>query len=219
MEESSEESEVDIDAAGRGGDARAHHLAVGLLHVAGAQVAHRAGARARPTQVLQMPIRQPCGSSAPACSPATSSGVVPSASISRSLARKRTRPPSAHAGGGDDRPEALEVQPLGEPARSKRSVSASSRPAGPHAHVSRSRQSGTRRSRSAHVPKRPSRSPWCSCSRKPRWVRASRRSSASEDRVLARRGDVDVHNVAEARRRVPEPAQHAHHGRDRRCRR
>ena len=41
-----------------------------------------------------MPMRQPCGSSAPACSPATSNGVAPSASTSLPLARKRTRPPS-----------------------------------------------------------------------------------------------------------------------------
>ena len=39
-------SEVDLDRARRGGDARADHLAVGVLDVAGAQVAHGAGAQA-----------------------------------------------------------------------------------------------------------------------------------------------------------------------------
>ena len=62
-----------------------------------------------------MPMRQPCGSSAPACSPATSSGVVPSASTSLPLARKRTRPPSPpRPAAAVDGPEALEVQPLGD---------------------------------------------------------------------------------------------------------
>ena len=62
-----------------------------------------------------MPMRQPCGSSAPACSPATSSGVVPS--VVDLLAAGQEADAAAAAAevrGGDDGPEALEVQSLGD---------------------------------------------------------------------------------------------------------
>src|SRR3954452_19762638 len=45
------ELEVDLDGARRGGDAGADHLAVGVLDVAGAQVAYGAGAQAPDARV------------------------------------------------------------------------------------------------------------------------------------------------------------------------
>jgi hypothetical protein len=47
-----------------------------------------------PTQVWQMPIRQPKASSRPACSPASKIGVAPSHSVVVPLSRKVTVPPS-----------------------------------------------------------------------------------------------------------------------------
>ena len=98
-----------------------------------------------------MPIRQPCGSSAPACSPADqqrgravrldrlAAGQEPdAAAVARRRRRRRPRGGSARAAAARARPRARNA-----------SVSASSRPAGPHAQVWRSRQSGTRRSSSA----------------------------------------------------------------------
>ena len=69
--------------------------------------------RSRPTQVWQMPIRQPKGRVAPASSPATRIGVPPSASASRSDLQNLTVPPSPSPLAADHRLEALEVQPVG----------------------------------------------------------------------------------------------------------
>ena len=50
--------------------------------------------QSRPTQVWQMPIRQPYGRVAPASSPATRIGVVPSLEASMPLSAKRIVPPA-----------------------------------------------------------------------------------------------------------------------------
>ena len=66
--------------------------------------------RSSPTQVWQMPIRQPKGRVAPASSPATRIGVAPSQAASTPLLAKRTVPPSPPpALAADQRLEALHL--------------------------------------------------------------------------------------------------------------
>ena len=161
-----------------------------------------------------MPMRQPCGSSAPACSPATSSGVVPSASTSLPLAseagrgrRPRRRRPRRRRGGS-----ARGSVARAAPARSKRSVSASSRPAGPQAQVSALAPVGHAPVQLGDVP------PAVPIvvvlvQRVARMVARERAQITAEDRVLGRRGEVHVRGVGQAARSPGERSQHPHHRR------
>ena len=157
-----------------------------------------------------MPMRQPCGSSAPACSPATSSGVVPSASTSLPLARKRTRPPlAAEARRGDDGPEALEVESLGHAGALEavgQRVQQAGRTAGP----------GLALAPVGHAPVELGNVPPAVpvvvvlVQRVAAWPRASARSSRPKIVSLGRRGDVHVRDVGQAARAVRERSQHPH---------
>ena len=203
--------EVDLDRARGGGDAGADHLAVGVLDVAGAQVAHGAGvqapdagvADAHATAVRQQRARLLAGHQ-------------------QRRRRRPSRPPCRWPGSGRGRRcrRGLPTATTGRkrsrcsrsetPARSKRSVSASSRPAGPHAQVWRSRQSGTRRSSSADVP---AAVPIVVVLVQRVAVVAARRARADRSPKIVssrRRGDVHVRGVGKAVRALRERAQHPH---------
>ncbi len=167
-----------------------------------------------PTQVWQMPIRQPNGSSAPASSPATRIGTLPSLSASTSLSVKRMLPPSPPApsppmiGWKRSRWSRSSI-----PSSCQRGSKSSIIPAGPQRKVSRSRQSGQSSSRSpgAILP-----SPlrvWRSYRRRPSLRESSSRSVRAEDHVVRGRRRVEVDDVVEPVLAV-EAAQHRDDRRD-----
>ena len=87
-----------------------------------------------PTQVWQMPIRQPLGSRAPAASPATISGVPGPASVSMPLVVNRTRPPVASVATGVGGRKRSTRSASGSPARCQcvgQGVEQAGRAAGP----------------------------------------------------------------------------------------
>ena len=143
-----------------------------------------------PTQVWQMPIRQPKGRVAPASSPATRIGVPPSQLGLDPALDEADRAALAAAGlAADHRLEALHVEQLaGRPPRSQCSLIASSISAGPERKAWRSRQSGqSRRGRPGRSG--PARPVSCRC----RSIAAVRRRSISsqalgEDHALRARG-------------------------------
>ena len=98
-----------------------------------------------------MPIRQPNGIWMPTFSPASSSDVAPSISTCLSdMDESDGAALSAVVGTRDG--EALHVQAVAQPRVRPSTVStASSMAVGPHAHVGRSRQSGTKLSRSLEI--------------------------------------------------------------------
>ena len=135
--------QVDLDRALGRVDARLHDLARLAVNAARAQVAH-APARSRPTQLWQMPMRQPCGSVAPARSPAARIGSSPSLRDSHAAgaeadraARPRARRRRPRRPAGSARGAAARARPRAPSS----SLIARSRPAGPHRNASRSRQS------------------------------------------------------------------------------
>ena len=169
----------------------------------------------RPMQELQMPMRQPCGSSAPACSPATSSGVVAvrldllaagqeadAAAVAADARRGGDRAGSARGAGARGRRRA----------RSGRSARRAGRPA-------RTPRSGARasRARAGRAPRRPSgrrgrRGARAACSRS--WPRASARSSPPKIVSSADGATCTCATSGKPRRAARERAQHAHHRRD-----
>ena len=115
----------------------------------------------------QMPMRQPKGSCTPTCSPASSSVVAPSTSAVRPPAPKVTVPPSPPAPSSWMEKRSTCSLPVRCWAFQARSA-ASSMAGGPHAHVSRSTQSGTT-SPSRSSASMPIVSVNCSCRRSRSW--------------------------------------------------
>ena len=168
--------------------------------------------RSVPTQVWQMPSRQPKGSSRPASSPATRIGVEPSHSVSQSETLKAIVPPSPSS------PPPI----LGwKRSMCRRSQSPCALPvlvervehlAGAGDEGVALLQSGHRRSRSAGS-RRPCSFVCCSCSVKPSCFVGELAQLVAEDDLLARAGGVQEDDVVE-RVAVLEAADHAHDRRD-----
>src|SRR5829696_8980357 len=107
--------EVDLDGARRGGDARANHLVIGVLDVARAQIAHRAGAQAPDARVADAhatAVRQQ-RSRLLAGHQQRRRPVRLKLLAAREEADTAAVPADARCGG--DGPEALKVQTLGDP--------------------------------------------------------------------------------------------------------
>ena len=122
--------QIDFDVAFGRVDADAHHLAAGFV-IAPVRMSRTAPSCSRPTQVWQMPMRQPKASLAPASSPPTRIDTPGPHSASQSDTRKCTVPPAPSPPPLPiDRLESLGVQVIGAlgllevPPRPRRSASA-----------------------------------------------------------------------------------------------
>ena len=136
-------SQIDVDGAGRGRDAGTHGFARGVVS-SPVRRSRTAPARSGRTQLS----RCPCGSRAASGRRRARRRRARRGAVGVDLAasgQNRTRPPSASSRRRGPGAEPLEVQLREHVLALWRSVSASSRPAGPQAHASRARQSGTSR--------------------------------------------------------------------------